>query len=78
MESETDNEVNTLDDLIGGQEVDVGTDVPPTEDDGDDFDEEGGEDASMEVAPTEPAPRRRRHHSAQRLAATPSPSSRSR
>ena len=27
MESETDNEVNTLDDLIGGQEVDVGTDV---------------------------------------------------
>ena len=29
MESETDNEVNTLDDLIGGQEVDVGTDVPP-------------------------------------------------
>ena len=55
MESETDNEVNTLDDLIGGQEVDVGTDVPPTEDDGDDFDEEGGEDASMEVAPAEPA-----------------------
>ena len=36
MESETDNVVNTLDDLIGGQEVDVGTDVPPTEDDGDD------------------------------------------
>ena len=74
MESETDNEVNTLDDLIGGQEVDVGTDVPPTEDDGDDFDEEGGEDASMEVAPAEPAlPPPAADHSAQRLLAHAEP-----